>query len=61
MYNDTKTAGDRLGTYANKDGAQRKVTRTNKALYIALYILFAISLLGAMHADYNALQLGLIN
>lgn len=50
MYNDTKKASDRIG---------RKPA--NRLVNTILYILLFIALLGAMHADYNALQLGLIN
>lgn len=48
MYNDYKKAHDRVG-------------KKNPRINVTLLILMACLLLGAMHADYQALTLGLIN
>lgn len=54
MYNDYKSASDRLG---------RKQPQPRKLSKLQLYTLAVVAflfLLGAMHADYQALQMGLI-
>ena len=53
MYGDIKTAQDRTGRKIEK--------KWSVSIKILLTIIMLMFLLGAMHADYQALQMGLIS
>lgn len=56
MYNDTKTARDRVKSKKYFSWTDGNLT---KGQTIALIIVCVLFLIGAMHADYQALLLGI--